>query len=58
MISQQIAEPDIKIIDHLISDADQLFNDLRSSIVWDNRMKSRKTASFGVSYNYSGISYA
>lgn len=31
---------------------------LIENINWDNRMSSRKTASFGKSYNYSQIEYA
>ncbi|MDQ1817092.1 alpha-ketoglutarate-dependent dioxygenase AlkB [Massilia sp. CCM 9210] len=29
-----------------------------STVTWDERMKARKTASFGASYNYSQIAYA
>ncbi|NHZ79026.1 alpha-ketoglutarate-dependent dioxygenase AlkB [Massilia sp. CCM 8695] len=29
-----------------------------STVTWDERMKARKTASFGASYNYSQIVYA
>lgn len=36
----------------------KLFEHLRASVVWDERMKARKTASFGVSYDYSQMSYA
>ena len=34
-----------------------LFNRLQQTVVWDERMKARKTASFGVAYNYSQITY-
>jgi alkylated DNA repair dioxygenase AlkB len=34
-----------------------LFEELRNKIEWDERMKARMTASFGVAYNYSQISY-
>lgn len=34
-----------------------LFRELVDSVVWDERMKARKTASFGVSYDYSQIAY-
>lgn len=30
---------------------------LVKDVAWDDRMKARKTASFGVSYDYSGITY-
>ena len=52
-----VIEPSIKIIDSFIDNSDVLFNVLSVGIQWDERMKARKTASFGVSYNYSGISY-
>jgi alkylated DNA repair dioxygenase AlkB len=35
----------------------ELFAHLRLNVVWDERMKARKTASFGVAYNYSQMSY-
>lgn len=35
----------------------QLFENLERTVIWDERMKSRKTASFGVAYNYSQIEY-
>ena len=34
-----------------------LFEYLRDNTVWDERMKARKTASFGRAYNYSQIEY-
>jgi alkylated DNA repair dioxygenase AlkB len=34
-----------------------LFKLLRDTIVWDERMAARKTASFGKAYNYSQMSY-
>ena len=44
-------------IENFISNPDELFNSLTSKIIWDESMKSRKTASFGKTYNYSQISY-
>lgn len=35
----------------------ELFEFLKSHVDWDERMQSRKTASFGNAYNYSQISY-
>ena len=40
-----------------VPEAEELFGFLAKSVVWDERMKARKTASFGVAYNYSQISY-
>lgn len=34
-----------------------LFDRLMSEVQWDERIRSRKTASFGVSYDYSGMAY-
>lgn len=34
-----------------------LFDELRHGVAWDERMRARKTASFGVPYDYFGISY-
>jgi len=50
-------KPDIKIIEQFYNNSNELFEELISTVVWDERMKSRKTASFGVSYDYSGIDY-
>lgn len=35
----------------------KLFNDFLQNIAWDESMKARLTASFGVTYNYSQILY-
>ncbi|MCX4029277.1 hypothetical protein H0A36_07290 [Endozoicomonas sp. SM1973] len=50
-------EPSIKIIESFVKKPEKLFECLRDSIKWDERMKARKTASFGLSYDYSGITY-
>ncbi|MBK8455386.1 MAG: alpha-ketoglutarate-dependent dioxygenase AlkB [Thiofilum sp.] len=34
-----------------------LFEFIKTNIQWDERMRARKTASFGVPYNYSQIDY-
>jgi alkylated DNA repair dioxygenase AlkB len=36
-------------------DAEGLFARLRESIAWDDRMRARRVASFGVPYHYSGV---
>ena len=43
-------------IDNFIDD-ENLFDDLIKYSTWDESMASRRTASFGVPYNYSGIEY-
>jgi len=50
-------EPNLTIIEEFVEDPDELFSYIRDNVVWDERMKARKTASFGVSYDYSGITY-
>jgi len=40
-----------------IDNPQALFTTLYTNTAWDERMKSRKTASFGIAYNYSQISY-
>lgn len=35
----------------------KLLNDLVENVIWDERIRVRKTASFGVPYNYSQITY-
>jgi hypothetical protein len=47
----------IMIDDAFLADSETLFNSLVTSIVWDEGMRSRKAASFGVPYNYSGIDW-
>jgi alkylated DNA repair dioxygenase AlkB len=43
---------------NILKDYSSITNNLNTSIVWDNSIKSRKTASFGVPYNYSGLAYS
>lgn len=52
-----MSKPGIKIKEGFIGNASALFDHIRSSVEWDERMKARKTASFGASYDYSGITY-
>jgi alkylated DNA repair dioxygenase AlkB len=41
-----------------VTDGDYLFQRLLSDVKWDERLRSRGTASFGRPYNYSGMMYA
>ena len=43
--------------DKFIENGVELFHDLLKNTKWDESMIARKTASFGVAYNYSQISY-
>ncbi len=47
----------IRHIDNFVDNDMFLFNTLRDTADWDRRMSSRITTSFGVSYNYSDMSY-
>ena len=49
--------PSLYIDPHLLPFPEQLHAWLRKEVQWDERMKARKTASFGVAYNYSQIAY-
>ena len=40
-----------------VHNAATLFADLTASVAWDETMRARKSASFGVPYNYSQMNY-
>lgn len=44
----------IWIDDAFLADPQTLYDRLEASITWDERIRSRKAASFGLPYNYSG----
>lgn len=44
-------------IDSILENPVDLFNYLDKHVTWDESMHSRKTASFGIPYNYSQINY-
>lgn len=47
----------VTYIDGFSTHADDTFKHLKDTVCWDERMSNRKTASYGVAYNYSQISY-
>jgi alkylated DNA repair dioxygenase AlkB len=49
--------PPLHFVEHFLSESQELFQNLKHSVTWDERMKARKTASFGASYDYSQITY-
>lgn len=49
--------PDIVLVSAFVPEAERLFQQLMQSVQWDERLRARKTASFGVSYDYSGMTY-
>lgn len=50
-------EPALMLRTGFVDDPDALFTALKTGVAWDERMKARKTASFGASYDYSQIAY-
>jgi len=50
-------KPEILIVDDFLKDHAELFAVLQEAVRWDESMAARKTASFGVPYNYSQMSY-
>lgn len=52
-----MSEPDLLLDEQFLPNSQTLFVALSTTVAWDMRMHSRKTASFGKPYNYSGISY-
>lgn len=50
-------KPELVIKELFVDSPELLFTYIRDNIDWDERLKLRKTASFGVSYDYSGITY-
>lgn len=49
--------PGLLLTEGFLEGADALFEELRTSVVWEDRVKTRRTASFGEPFNYSGITY-
>jgi alkylated DNA repair dioxygenase AlkB len=54
-----MTEPEVTIHPGYLSPtaATELYNQLRDQIDWDLRISARKTACFGLPYNYSGLTY-
>src|SRR5262249_13134080 len=50
-------KPGVILYPQVAESAEALFIRIRDETSWDQRMRARKTASFGVAYNYSGIEY-
>jgi alkylated DNA repair dioxygenase AlkB len=47
----------VELIDDFLPDPARLLTYCLDSIAWDERLFARKTASFGVPYEYSGMTY-
>ncbi len=52
-----MSSPDIHFWPDFVPDSLNAFHHLRDETEWDTSMRARKTASFGVPYNYSQMSY-
>jgi hypothetical protein len=52
-ISDMIDKPDSYLSDAFVNDPNALFAMLKSSVDWDESMKARKIAGFGISYDNS-----
>lgn len=50
-------EPQISITDGFVPTHAALFAELERDVAWEDRIKKRKTASFGEPFNYSGQIY-
>jgi alkylated DNA repair dioxygenase AlkB len=48
---------DLLIIDSFLVDQMTIYNNLRTTIAWEGSMAARRTASFGVPYNYAQMVY-
>ena len=57
MTQQPLVVPGVHVEGGFVPDGDALFTLLSETTAWDARMRARRTASFGVPYNYSGITY-
>mmetsp|Transcript_25278 Transcript_25278/g.54649 ORF Transcript_25278/g.54649 Transcript_25278/m.54649 type:complete len:188 (+) Transcript_25278:934-1497(+) len=53
-----VGVPGVFLHEAVVPNARALFKCVSSGVDWDERMRARRTASFGVPYNYSGMSYA
>ncbi len=49
--------PEVLFVERFVGDPDALLLSLLTETAWDERIYARLTASFGVPYNYSGMTY-
>jgi alkylated DNA repair dioxygenase AlkB len=47
----------VTYLENFLSNPNDVFNHLKDDVSWDESMAARKTASYGVAYNYSQMSY-
>jgi len=54
---QPLPGPEIRYLPGVVETPEPIFQHVQNETMWDERMAARRTASFGVPYNYSGIWY-
>ena len=47
----------IRLLPDFLPDSVALYEQLAAQVAWDTRLRARKSASFGLPYNYSGIEW-
>jgi alkylated DNA repair dioxygenase AlkB len=52
-----MSEPKLLLEPGFVSNHEELYEQLVAGVPWDERMRARKTASYGVAYNYSWMTY-
>lgn len=57
MATQLLDSGSIRILPDFLPTHLALYEHLASSVVWDTRLRARKSMSFGLPYNYSGIEW-
>lgn len=57
MDSSLLAGGSIRLLAEFLPDSLALYDRLASAVVWDTRIRARKSASFGLPYNYSGLEW-
>lgn len=50
-------KPNVIVIDDFIPNSQDLLDKIMANTVWNEQFRSRKTASFGVNYQYNGVVY-
>lgn len=55
-MSDAPAAPALTYLLHFVVDPTLLFECVLGDTIWDERIQARRTANWGIAYNYSGIS--
>ena len=57
MATTLIDSGSIRLLSDFLPNSHALYGHLAGSVVWDTRIRARKSMSFGLPYNYSGIEW-